>query len=153
MSTLFGAGSGKSRGTTGLSGNALDLVERRVAPVGANRDLTSEFMRQLSEALRTGGIGAQIPIIQQAVSGANQATSQALRGTEASLASSGLAGTPYGQRTLAETRMSGAQQAARIPTDYAQQFIGGIPQFTQGLLGQVLGAIRKQQTASGPYNT
>jgi hypothetical protein len=153
MASFFGAGGGKTRSQSGFSGTPLRSLEKNLVSIGGSQQLNNQILQQLNEALRTGGVGAQIPIIQQAVSGANQATSQALRGTESSLASSGLSRTPYGQRILAETRLGGAQAAGRIPTDIAQGFIGQAPQFSQGLLGQILGVLQKTSSKGGAYAT
>lgn len=87
----------------------------------------NELFKQILEGLRTGGIGAQIPLAQRAVGQANQATSQALRRSEASLAGSNLAGTPFGQQILAQQRQAGAQQASGIPLQVAQSLISAAP--------------------------
>lgn len=151
MGSFLSAG-GKSRSQTSFAGGPLKPIDRNLVSVGGSQRLSNELVRQLSEALRTGGVGAQIPIIGQAVSAANQATSSALRDTQGSLASSGLARTPYGQRILADTRLSGAQQAARIPTDIAQSFIAQTPQYSLGLLGTILSSLQKTTSRSAPYS-
>lgn len=150
MGSVLSAG-GKSRGATTFTGAPLRSIDRNLVSIQGTRGLNNELLGQITEALRTGGIGAQIPIIQQSVSASNQAASDALRQTRDSLAQSGLSRTPYGQSILAGTRMQGAQQTAGIPTQYAQSFIDQAPGFSQGLLGQILGALQKQTSRSGPY--
>lgn len=152
MAQVVGAGP-KSRSSSGFAGQALNAIDRRLVSTDATKGLNNELLSQFTEALRTGGIGAQIPIVQQSVSEANRATSDTLRQTEDSLARSGLSRTPYGQAILSGTRMQGNQAAAQIPTNYAQQFISQAPQFTGGILEAILGAARNQRARSGPYNT
>jgi len=110
------------------------------------RPITREFGRQTLEALRTGGVGAQIPIIQRAVEQTRAGTSGALRQAEAGLGS--LLGTPFGQSMLAQITQQGRAAAATIPSQFAQQFIAGAPGFSgqtaqlgAGLAGQAYGGL------------
>ena len=153
MAGIIGATGGKQRSTSGFNAGPLKSIDRNLVDVSGVKGLNDTLLSQISEALKTGGVGAQIPIIQNAVSGANQATSQALKGTTESLARSGLGATPFGQRQLAETRLAGAQAAGAIPTQFAQQYIQAAPQYGQGLLGTILGSLQKSVARSGPYST
>jgi len=103
-----------------------------------SRPVREEIFRQVTEALKTGGVGAQIPLITRAVESTRAATSRALAETEASLGRSRLAGTPFGQRILAETRMGGEGAAALIPTTLAQQFTSVAPNLALGSAGTVI---------------
>lgn len=102
-----------------------------------------ELYKQGLEALTTGGVGARIPIIQQAVEQSKQATSRTLAETGAQLDQTKLSGTPFGQRILASLRQAGNQEAAAIPTNEAKQAIaliaglvnGGTQTITSGLVG------------------
>jgi len=87
------------------------------------RPVRKEVLGQLLEALRTGGVKANIPMIQQAVSRANQATAAALQQTAEQLGQRNIGG-PFAQSILARQRLLGNQQAAAIPTQMAQQVIG-----------------------------
>lgn len=100
------------------------------------------MLRQLTEALRTGGVKARIPMIQQAVSRANQATASATAQTAEQLASRNVGG-PFASRILAQQRMAGNQQAAAIPTEMAQQLI---QQVTPVMMGT-------QQLGMGAFST
>jgi hypothetical protein len=86
-----------------------------------------QMFQQLNEALKTGGVGARIPIIQRAVENVNAATSLATRGASADFARAGLAGSPFAAQALAGIRAGGAQQAAEIPTQIAQELISAGP--------------------------
>lgn len=86
-----------------------------------------EAMSQLTEALKTGGVGAKIPTIQRAVEAQKQATSQAATQTAEQLARRNIGGTAAG-RILAGTRLAGASAESRIPTDIVGQVIAqGLP--------------------------
>ena len=136
-------GGGKSSGQQGQ--NALPFVKLFE---GETRPLRSELFGQITEALRTGGVGAHIPIIQSAVASSRAATSSALRGTSDSLARTGLSRTPFATRELTGTRLTGEQATTGIPTSLAQalmQFAPGGLQFA----GNVLGALGSQGQSSG----
>lgn len=153
MAQWIGASGGKQRSATTFTGAPLRSIDRNLMSVPGVRGLNNELLGQITEALRTGGIGAQIPIIQQSVGASRAAESDALRSTEDSLARSGLSRTPYGQSILAGTRMEGAQRTAQIPTQTAQSFIEMGPSFASSAMGQILSALQKSTARSGPYAT
>lgn len=86
---------------------------------GASEPTARSVIDQLGELLRTGGVGAQIPIIQRSVEATKQATSQALASTDDSLRAAGLAGTPWGQNIKAQAQQQGAFNVAQVPTNLA----------------------------------
>lgn len=103
---------------------------------------TKEFSAQQLEALKTGGIGAQIPLIQRSVEQTRMAGSDAQRKAEESLGSSNLLNTPFGQSAMAQLQQQSRLAQSRIPTDFAQAFISGIPSFvgqTQNTATNLLG--------------
>lgn len=109
------------------------------------------MFQQLTEALKTGGVGARIPIIQRAVADVNTATAQSSRSAGAMMSRAGLGGTPYAASTLAGIRASGAEAAAKIPTDIAQQLIAGGPGLVtsgSGIPGLSAAASLQQQAAA-----
>lgn len=113
-----------------------------------SRPVRQEVFAQILEGLRTGGIGARIPIIQQAVEASRQATSSALRQLDQSLAQTGLAGTAFGARARGETLLAGEQRTAQLPTELVQQFINtALSQATQTptTIVQGLGAASQSQ--------
>jgi hypothetical protein len=114
--------------------NAAQTILRQTGPV------RKELLGQTLEALKTGGVGARIPIIQRAVEQSKQATGQALKGTSDSAAAGGVTG-PYLQSILAATRMSGEQQTSQIPTQIASDLIGRAPGLVSGMQGQGLQAL------------
>lgn len=88
--------------------------------------------QQMAEALRTGGIGARIPIIQQAVAAQRGGVAQTLSGASSDLYKRGITG-PYAGSILNATRMAGENAISRIPTDYASQFINQASRLIPGL--------------------
>lgn len=98
--------------------------------------LRKEYTNQSLEALKTGGITAQIPIIARALEHSRRAQSQSRQTTTDNLARTGLVGTPFGQSILAQQEITGNQQIADIPTNYAQSFINQIPNFVSTMTGQ-----------------
>lgn len=85
----------------------------------------SELFSQITEALKTGGVGARLPIVGKAVEASKAATATAMRGTEETLARTGLTRTPWGQNVLASQRLEGELATSRIPTDMTQAFLAG----------------------------
>jgi hypothetical protein len=89
------------------------------------KPLVAESSAQQLEALRTGGVGAKIPLIQRSVEASKQATGTALAATKDDLAAAGIGATPFGQNILAQTRMRGEQAASQIPPAIAEDVIHG----------------------------
>ena len=86
------------------------------------------FYQQLTEALKTGGVGARIPIIQRAVSDVQQGTQAALTraGTTGALTQLGPGSDDRGLQLVSRQvrgtiAQQGAQAASRLPTQIAQQ--------------------------------
>jgi hypothetical protein len=125
---------------------------------GETTPVRQEYLNQMLEGLKTGGIQAQMPIIQQAVDQSKGATSQALRQLDTNMGQAGIAGTPYGQQTRAMAAMQGAQGTAAIPTNIVRDFMGAIPGYSSNLSAQSMqglsavtgseASIRNQQIAS-----
>lgn len=114
-----GKGSSRSTSQTGQFG---------VAPgqqaFGAAFPLLQEMFGQGLEGLRTGGIGAQAPLVQSSVSASRSATNQSLGNINETLSRSGLSGSPFGERTVAEAKSAGAKDIAGIPMQFVQQLLG-----------------------------
>lgn len=104
------------------------------------------LLGQTTEALRTGGIAAQIPMIQRMVEGTKAQSASALAGTDESLRSAGLKGTPYGQQILAKTREQGAFATGQAESEFTRWLTqlgvsGAVAGGGQGLAG--LGDVAK----------
>lgn len=112
------------------------------------------LLKQLTEALATGGVGARIPIVQRAVEAVNIGTSQALKGGEEQMAKYGVGG-PFAAKTLANIGTQGRLAASRVPTDLTQQFIQGTVPYlssTQSLGMQGLQAGGQAQLSADSFN-
>lgn len=125
-------------------GQLADLARTMIAQTNRPRKL---LLQQLTEALRTGGVKARIPMIQQAVSASNQATANALRQSAEDLASRNIGG-PFASRILAAQRQAGAQTAGMIPTQMAQQLIAQTVPFLQATQGLGAGALGQAGAAT-----
>lgn len=130
-------GSGKKKRTARQQRTVALETERVAGPV------RESLFKQILEALQTGGVGAQIPIIGQAQERQQQALSRSIEGTKEDLFRAGLGQSPFGIDILSRQRTAGEQGIARIPTDIAQQFISmampgslGATQSSIGGLGQ-----------------
>lgn len=148
-------GGGKARGGSESGQDVLPFLQQS----GTLQDFVpvqNEFFTQVGEALRTGGVGAQLPMVSRSVEESRSALTRSLAQTEDDLARTGLARTPFGANVLAQTRQSGEQAVARIPTDFANQLITQTPQLIQGTLGAVLGSLAsvgRSRNRSGPFST
>jgi len=143
LGTLAGGkgGGGKKGGgaSEGLERGLENLLQQQQAIFRTQQPVRREFSGQLLEALRTGGVGARIPIAQRGVEATRAGTARALRATEGQLGS--LAGTPFGQQILAQQRQQGAVAASQIPGQIAQQLMAEAPGFLGTAGGQALGAL------------
>ena len=124
----MGGGGGKSSEQRGQ-----DVLPFARMFEGETRGVRRDLMSQIQEALASGGVGARLPLVQNAVSQAQGALGQSLRGAESQLAQMGLQGTPFAASQLGNMRMQGQQQIAAIGPGLTQQFIG--------MGGQVAGAL------------
>ena len=120
------AATNKETASEGALVNLIQTVQGETDPV------RRELGRQYMEALQTGGVGAQIPLINAAQQQSRQATSQALQNTTANLGRAGLARTPFGQQTLAGVNLSGQQATGMLPSQITSQFLQGAPAFAFG---------------------
>ena len=131
MASVTGTGSkaqskGKAPETTvGITKKSLiEQLRQNKAIFAVQQPVRKELGAQTLEALKTGGVGAKIPLIQRAVEGAQRSNAQALQRTETGLArDSTISGTPFAQSILAQQRQAGAFQASQIPTSIAGQLI------------------------------
>jgi len=151
-------GGGKDGGGGGSADNLLTSTVADIYQTGKPNFV--ELNRQLNEALTTGGVNARIPLITAAQAQSRDATARALLGTEQQLARTGLARTPYGASTLAQTRLAGEQATQMIPSQVASQIIGMGPQVALGPLapavsgmGQAAGIQAQQNIAKAGQQT
>jgi len=116
----MGGGKSKSEQQSGPSPEQRETT--RFALENILKPLATELIPQITESLRTGGVGARLPIARKGVEASRAASSRATTGTEESLARGGLSGTPFGEAILALTRQRGEQATAAVPIDIAKSF-------------------------------
>jgi hypothetical protein len=139
MSMGGGKGGSSREGSTNISSTPDPEVSAFTKELReGTKPIRDEVYGQVLEALRTGGIGARLPIIQRSVEGSRAATSQALRDTTASASGTGLEQSPFLARVLAETRLAGNRSTNAIPTNIAKEFIDIAPALATGSSAQIL---------------
>lgn len=139
MGASVGGGKSQSRGKQAQ--NVLPFVrmyEQQAAPI------RGEQYGQMLEALRTGGVGAQIPLIQRSVANQLRATGDTLRELRGSLTGANLAGTPFGQRAIGDILLQGRSQAANFGPQLAASLAQQVPQVSLSTIQALLGGLSAQ---------
>jgi hypothetical protein len=136
-----GGGSGKSRSSDIRGGNLEPWVRQFE---GETRGVRQSMFDQMNEALTTGGIGARVPIVQNATTQMLNSQGRAMSDTQRQLGQAGLGSTPFGQRAMGEQRMQGAQQVAGIGPQYASQAGQAGGQGIFGIMQSILGSMATQ---------
>ena len=134
----MGAGGGKQRSRGDMPSNWQDLILNawdQLAP------LSSQLMYQFQEALGTGGVGAQIPIVQRAEESQRRAYSQSMKDLEMNFAQSGLAGTPFAAAEKSRLGTEARSSIADVGPSMVQQFLAMIPGFVSGQTSSILGTV------------
>jgi hypothetical protein len=96
--------------------------------------------KQTLEALRTGGVGARIPIIQRAVEAATAAGGQAMEKTRQGVARAGLTGSPFDVNTQLAGNTAISSAIAGIPAKAGMEMVGAAPGTLGGITSQALTA-------------
>jgi len=147
MAGLIGGGKSKNKSSSGAG------IPNFLEQFSSANPFLQQFFQQASEASRTGGIGAQNPQIVQTIEQMRRAASLSGRQTEEGLQRSGLAGTGFGQQTLASQNLQSNLAIGRAPVDFASQFSN--PQVASGVFQPILGALAakaKSSGSSGPFS-
>lgn len=114
----MGKGGSKTRLPAGM--DALSLIQAQAARKGLRG--RNMLLDQVQEALKTGGIGARIPIVQRAVESSRAAGAQAMSGAKSDLAARGVGG-PFAGLALGNIGQASRLATSRIPTDVTSQFL------------------------------
>lgn len=125
-----GGGKGGSGSKDTASSKALADISKQVWTL--SKPGYQELLNQGMEAWKTGGTSASIPMVQRAVESSKVAGSQALKQAESSLASSGLAGTPYGEAILADTGLKGELAASDAGLSIGKYIMSMLPGLVTG---------------------
>lgn len=120
-------GKGKTKTTSPAAGSAMRMAEQFA---GETTDVRTGLLDAMQEVLSTGG--SNIPIISRSVERSLQEGSRATAKTEEEIAQSGFAGTPFGEKILAESRMSSEIAAGNTAQSLAQMIFNMIPNFILG---------------------
>lgn len=139
MSMGGGKGGSANKGSTSISAAPDPEVSAFTKELReGTKPIRDEVFGQVLEALKTGGIGARLPIIQKSVEASRAATSEALTATKASASGTGLEKSPFLQTLLANTRLAGAASTNAIPQNIAKEFIDIAPSLATGSAAQIL---------------
>jgi hypothetical protein len=139
-------GGGKASEKKGM--NVLPFVQQFE---GETRGVRQSLFGQIQEALSTGGVGARMPIINNAITQSQNATNRSLADIGTNLSRTGLAKTAFGNRQLAETRMTGAQNVANIGPEMATSLAGAGATSVQGIIQSILGGLGAQGQGSSKH--
>lgn len=124
----------------------------------------SQLMGQGTDLLKTGGMSSASPMLNTMTQAAKSAYSKGKQSTVDSMAKYRLAGTPFGQRILADQSMAGESSIASVAPNFYQWFLpiaanAGVGAGNTAMSGMssVTGAeasrINQQTQSQGQYNT
>lgn len=154
----MGQGAKTSSGTSSTSSPYADILAGMGKQMWSMaKPVAQTYSSQAAEALRTGGVNAQIPSINASVSASREAASQTQQQLRQRLAEGGLAGTPFADALLAQEEGTANQGIANIPATEAMAFAqSAVPNVLnmagQGMsaLGTAAGINKKTTTTSTP---
>lgn len=136
---MGGGGAGKSSTSTQTSPYATLLANWSNRLMKTWMPVQNQLASQTGEAMRTGGVNAQIPIISRAVDAARQGATQTEEQTRQALARSGTSG-PEAQAILGQERMAEGDRIAGIGPGIASQFIAQAPAMSEAGIGDAFRA-------------
>jgi hypothetical protein len=141
----MGGGGGKGKSSAGDNAAMNTLANISKESFDISKPGLEEIISQGLEAWKTGGTGASLPMVQRAVESSKVAGSQALKGAEANLASSGLAGTPYAAATEASLGQQNEFNTNAAANAIGQQIMNAL---IQGVTGAQSNAFQGLGTAA-----
>ena len=133
MSFSQGKSSGSSTTTSPYAGT---LAKFGIQDLKAAEPVMQQLLGQEGEALRTGGITNQIPIINRQVDAARQASSQSAQSTQQMLSKYGLANSAFGAGIMANQNQIANQEVANVPANEVERILGQAP----GVVGEATSA-------------
>lgn len=135
-------GKSQSSGTSStLSPYAAMLARYGVQSLKGAEPVMQQLLGQEGEALRTGGITNQIPIINRQVDAARQAAAESGTNTQEMLSKYGLANSAFGARIMAEQNAQSAQDVANVPANTIQGILAQAPQVAESAMGEGAGLL------------
>jgi hypothetical protein len=138
MSGGGGKSSGKTSDVTALM-PYISMFEGETKPV------RQTALSQALEGLQTGGVGARIPMIQNAVAQSQGALGATLQNMRSAGAGAGLSNSPFLTGEMGSTAMAGRQQVAGIGPGMVSSTVGS----GMNVFSQILNAMSGQRVSSG----
>ncbi len=157
--SVGGGKSGSSGSSTTISPYAAMLAKFGVQNLKAAEPVTQQLLSQEGEALRTGGVTNQIPLINRGVDAARQAGSQSNQSAQQLISQYGLSGSAFGARLMAEQNQQNNQNVANVPAEVTQSILSQAPAVSAnagalgaGLLGTAGGLDTTTKSRQSGYN-
>jgi hypothetical protein len=147
----MGGGSGKS--STGSSSNWSQYAPALMKMWKTAKPVYQTLASQTEQGLQTGGVNANIPLINTKMDAARQAESQSMQQARQTLGRSSLAGTPFGQELLASLEQQGGQNISNIPASTTAEFVGGAAPQVIGTGARAVGEAAQLNTSSTYQST
>lgn len=129
---------GKTQGRGVFAAGAEKMATDLMRQSGKTR---KAVFAQLGEALKTGGIEARTPIIQNAVEQGLSQGSESLRAAQEGIVRAGAARSPYAKESMAMNRSTVERAVASIPSEIIGQSVMNAP----GQVGQATNAMIQLQ--------
>lgn len=136
-------------GRVGESGAEELLTQFATDYYQQTQPLRTETINQMMEALKTGGVNAQLPFVQKATESAKAATSNALKQLDERLAGTGMGSSPYMARARGDILTSGALAQSQIGPEFAAGLIQGAVPYGASAVPTALGGLG---TSGGLWN-
>lgn len=133
---------GKSSSNSSTSSPYAAMLARYgVQSLKGAEPVMQQLLGQEGEALRTGGITNQIPIINRQVDAARQAAASSGQNTQEMLSKHGLANSAFGARIMAEQNAQSAQNVADVPANTIEGILSQAPQVAESAMGEGAGLL------------
>lgn len=135
---------GKQAGGSKASGKALALQSREI--MSETRGSRNAYFQQLQDAIKTGGRGGTIPILNTALAGSDYGKATTLKDTGDALQRAGLAGSDFANPIMRATEISGGETTGATRDAFIRQLLGQAPSAALGAAQQ--GTEGLQQSAT-----
>jgi hypothetical protein len=133
FSNLFNTNSSQATSNTGTSTSstvspyAADLYKAGLQRVNTTAPVLQQFSNQALEAMRTGGVGTNIPIVSRAIDASTAASGISMEQLRQNLARAGFSGSSFATNALTNEATAAGQSAAAIGPAAAQSYIAQAP--------------------------
>jgi len=136
---MGGGGKGGGVGGNQISATPDPAISAFTEEVRAGtKPIRDTVFAQISEALRTGGVGARLPIVQKGNEASRSATSAALRSFDEATAGTGTERSPLTAAARGQISLAGEQRTAGIPVEAARELTQIAPNVALGSASTII---------------